>query len=191
MGDLSMKNQKDLNSWGILIDEIPPEGLVINFEHFEPLEGDLKILKPFAGQIKIKKLGYQVEVKGFLKGSLELVCDRCLEAYEFPIEETFEVLLLPRKSLNIEEEKELEQEEMEVSFYEESFISFYNILMEEIILALPFRNLCQVDCKGLCPNCGVNLNKEKCQCKIFKKTSPFAVLKGLLSKGENTVIKEG
>lgn len=186
-----MRDQREILSWGILLDEIPPEGLIIDFDNFEASERGLKTIKPFSGHLRIKKLGYEVEVKGSLKGSVELTCDRCLEIYEYPIEENFEVLLLPNKSLNIEGERELEHEDMDVSFYEESFIAFGDILLEEILLALPFRKLCSSDCKGLCPSCGANLNKEKCQCKIYKKTSPFAALKDLLSKGENTVIKEG
>ncbi|MBF0511840.1 MAG: DUF177 domain-containing protein [Candidatus Omnitrophica bacterium] len=38
-------------------------------------------------------------------------------------------------------------------------------IRQEIIMANPARILCQKDCKGVCKNCGANLNNEPCQCK--------------------------
>ena len=36
---------------------------------------------------------------------------------------------------------------------------------EEIILGYPVKFLCKIDCLGLCPKCGQNLNEKKCDCK--------------------------
>lgn len=195
MGEKSMSisqfNQQDLSSWGVHIDEIPPEGLTVDFENFfADIEG-VRLVEPLRGKIRLKKLGYEVEAKGFIKGKLELTCDRCLDSFEFSIDEEFQVTLLPRKSLNIEGERELDSQELEVSFYDESFISFYNIIIEEIELVIPFRKLCSSTCKGLCPVCGTNLNRESCGCKVIKKPSPFAVLKDLFKQAESKIAKEG
>jgi len=35
----------------------------------------------------------------------------------------------------------------------------------EITLALPMNLLCRDDCRGLCPECGADLNFEKCSCR--------------------------
>ena len=35
----------------------------------------------------------------------------------------------------------------------------------EITLALPMNLVCRDDCRGLCPGCGADLNREKCSCK--------------------------
>lgn len=35
----------------------------------------------------------------------------------------------------------------------------------EITLALPMNLVCKDDCRGLCPECGADLNFEKCSCK--------------------------
>jgi uncharacterized metal-binding protein YceD (DUF177 family) len=35
---------------------------------------------------------------------------------------------------------------------------------ETIILAFPSYPLCQPACRGLCVQCGINLNKERCGC---------------------------
>jgi uncharacterized protein len=47
----------------------------------------------------------------------------------------------------------------------EDFVDLTANIREDIILELPQRALCQSECKGLCPVCGRDLNKEVCQCK--------------------------
>lgn len=39
------------------------------------------------------------------------------------------------------------------------------VVISDILLNLPSKILCKEDCKGLCMNCGVNLNREKCNCQ--------------------------
>ena len=43
------------------------------------------------------------------------------------------------------------------------FIDISEDVRQELILNLPTRILCWDNCKGLCIDCGVNLNKQKCQ----------------------------
>lgn len=38
-------------------------------------------------------------------------------------------------------------------------------VLGQIFLQLPMRLLCKEDCRGLCPVCGANLNKQKCSCQ--------------------------
>lgn len=38
------------------------------------------------------------------------------------------------------------------------------LVISDILLSLPQKNLCKDDCKGLCPICGQNLNEGECSC---------------------------
>ena len=49
-------------------------------------------------------------------------------------------------------------------------------MREQIILMMPLKPLCDETCKGLCPRCGANLNREACTCSTDTVNSPFAVL---------------
>ena len=180
-GEIMKEIKNSGQQWGINIDDIPAEGLLVEFENLREINGDLKVKTPFSGYLRLQKRGLEVVVKGHLKGSLEMTCDRCLEDFEFPIDKDFAVLLLPKKTLAFEEERELTTDELEISFYENSFISYYEILHEEILLSLPFRNLCRPDCKGICQACGTNLNQRTCHCTKIKKDRPFAVLRELFN----------
>ena len=170
-----------LTSWGINVEDIPPEGLSVTFEEFSEFGEGIVVSKPFFGSLSLNKRGMEVKVTGTLKGAIVLTCDRCLAEYEFPFDLSFNLILRPRSSLNIEETKELSLEELDVSFYDDDFISFAEILREEVMLAIPYKTLCREDCKGICQVCGKNLNEGPCSCRVFKKSSPFAILRDLLS----------
>ena len=48
---------------------------------------------------------------------------------------------------------------------------------DDILLAFPSRCLCRAECKGLCPDCGQNLNARECDCRSeASDESPWAGL---------------
>ena len=53
------------------------------------------------------------------------------------------------------------------------------IVWEQFVLALPPNPLCRPDCKGLCPECGANLNEGMCACSRDEGDPRMAVLRGL------------
>ncbi len=100
-------------------------------------------------------------VKGNLKALLRLQCVRCLEEFSYPLSSTFEVALFPAKEASLEEEEvELGEDEMESNFYEGGEIHLSEIACEQIFLEIPYQPLCHDDCKGLCPECGKDLNRS-------------------------------
>lgn len=52
-------------------------------------------------------------------------------------------------------------------------------LREEILLHVPGFSVCSVDCKGMCPQCGVDLNKGSCECKTENGPTPWSALDNL------------
>lgn len=45
-------------------------------------------------------------------------------------------------------------------------LDLLTVAHDACILELPLAPLCREDCAGLCPECGVNLNLEKCSCTL-------------------------
>ena len=58
-----------------------------------------------------------------------------------------------------------------------------NIAKNNIVVELPIRFLCKEDCKGICSQCGADLNITECNCKHEQFDERFAVLKKLLDSG--------
>lgn len=120
---------------------------------------------------------------GSLAVTLELECVRCLEPIRFDIREALDLLFLPT-SANVgpanDEERELKDEDLAVSFYQDERIDLSLLMREQVYLALPMKPICRSDCLGLCPECGTNLNLSSCGCDRDTVDPRLATLKTLL-----------
>ena len=166
----------------IPLEEIPPEGLHLEFEEGgELLKDCLRLSRPLSARVFLKKRGIDVKAKGRVETTVVLQCDRCLEEFLLEVREDFEVEFRPQASMSLREETRLSPEDLEVIFYEGELIPVDELVREQVILAIPYKKLCRNECLGLCPFCGKNLNRGPCGCKN-RTRGPFAVLKELLEK---------
>jgi uncharacterized protein len=170
------------------LDEIPEEGLDLKWKEERAsllayLEGlsriDFDFETPLQSEVKIQKVGQSVLIAGKVQIALRFQCVRCLKEFSYPLSSTFELTLHPVRGAPFEEERELESEEMESSFFEEGEIHLSEIACEQIFLEIPYQPLCQEGCKGLCPICGKDLNVSSCECVKEEFTSGFSALKKL------------
>jgi uncharacterized protein len=63
-----------------------------------------------------------------------------------------------------DDEIELSEKETRTAFFSGTKLAIGDILREQVLLALPMKVLCGLDCRGLCPQCGTNLNLKSCDC---------------------------
>lgn len=101
---------------------------------------------------------------GTVKAELELACSRCLEPYRLTVDAPFDLRYLPATDAATETEREIEEEDLETSYYRDEQIDLNELLREQFYLVLPMKPLCQNDCKGLCSQCGANRNTSSCTC---------------------------
>lgn len=127
----------------------------------------------FDGRVERAGRGYLLE--GRVQGAARLRCARCLAEFEFPFAERLVVHLLPSAALPQEEERRLEMGDLEMRFYDEPRVDLAEVAAEQFTLALPMKPLCTESCRGLCPNCGANLNLGPCSCPE-KRDDRFAPL---------------
>ena len=122
-------------------------------------------------------------LRGSMEAVVELECVRCLEPLRLKLQEPLDLLFLP-SAANVGpsdvEERELKDEDLAVSFYQEDRIDLSLLIREQIYLALPMKPICRVDCSGLCPECGANLNLSPCRCVREVVDPRLASLKTLL-----------
>jgi len=167
----------------IKFEDIPPEGLDVSFEdrHGDLVRDCFPVRKPIRAKVHLARWGTSVKVTGRVETELSLPCDRCLEEFPFPVEEEINVLLEPVASVSrLKEEVCLSRDDLDVIFFDGETVEVDEVVREQILLAVPMRQLCKEDCKGLCPQCGENLNLKTCDCKREVKDSPFAILKKLV-----------
>ncbi len=106
----------------------------------------------------------KIRVRGQIRTVLSLRCVNCLDNFELKVNSKFDIILFPIHVVKAVD-KALTSDEMEYIFFEGEEIDLEKILMEQVNLFIPFNPICSSDCKGMCPNCGVNLNYEQCQCE--------------------------
>lgn len=104
---------------------------------------------------------------GSVSFTADLHCSRCAEPYPIANASTFHVRFRPRPEAS-EEDDEVEitdSEELDVEFYSERAIPLRDLALEQIQLSIPMKPLCDENCLGLCPTCGVNRTREQCSCE--------------------------
>ena len=140
---------------------------------------DFTVVAPVSLGFDIFKDKQQFRLVGGVRTTLELPCGRCLEPYTAPVDQAFDLRYHPRTLNTGEGERELEDDDLTTAFYENDEIDLGQLMQEQLYLALPMKPLCKDDCKGLCPNCGTNLNKAKCDCSTHWDDPRLAALRAL------------
>jgi uncharacterized protein len=150
----------------------PPETFRGDHESFS-------VAAPVSLAFDIFKDKRQFRLVGSVETTLELGCDRCLEPFTTPVHADFDLRYQPHATNVGEGEREIEEDDLSTAFYENDQIDLGQLVREQFYLALPMKPLCRADCRGLCPSCGTNLNREACQCTREWDDPRFAALKKL------------
>lgn len=106
----------------------------------------------------VSNVGGAFAVNGTMTAEYSGECDRCLARYSKRVR-------LPLIRVFSEGTGELHGiDGDDVDKMEGTVIDLAPHLREEIILSMPIRLLCKEDCRGICPDCGKDLNTGECIC---------------------------
>lgn len=174
----------------IRIEDIKGEGLVLDFEEdalvFPTLgeisaAGECGFPAPLRIHLRVQKAGEMVEIDAEVKTRVSLTCSRCLKGFEMPLATRFALTYaeeLPEISgEEDEEEVELSAEEMGIILFHGEEIDLREAVQDQVVMALPLRPLCSEECRGLCPQCGADLNQGDCGCAPLAFNPKFGTLK--------------
>ncbi len=101
--------------------------------------------------LEITNLGEKkVNLQGYLTGTLIMPCDRCMDDVYYRFETNFS--------------KDVQLDDLDIYYVEGHNLDLEKLALSELIIDLPMKVLCSETCKGICNQCGVNLNKETCNC---------------------------
>ena len=121
----------------VLEEEINPEDLDMDI-------GTMHFPEPLKLKVEVWKSDEDLTVDAHVEGDRSFTCSLCLEEFNNLFEKDF-TLHYDIKGLDS--------------------VTIDSEVREELILDHPIRVLCRADCRGLCPFCGTDLNKEQCDCK--------------------------
>jgi len=121
----------------------------------------------------IFKVDQNVILNGSIKYTFADDCARCLTPFDNTVTTKFEALLMRQ----LGENDESDEIKLKIT---DGCVDLEETIKQMIYLSMPMKSLCKNDCKGICPNCGVNLNLEECKCKDNLTDPRFDKLKDLL-----------
>jgi uncharacterized protein len=130
---------RDISSKGMEIDQtIPKEGIGLSDE-------EVDIRSPLHVKAHVERNNFMVVANAEVQADYGFMCARCLE--DLHVSQTHNYTF-DFEAASLDDYFDLGEE-----------------IRQEMILANPAKILCKEDCKGICPKCGANLNKEQCKCK--------------------------
>lgn len=140
--------------------------------------------EPLKWQVEITNTGDAFLVMGTVEGDATTSCCRCLEAVDVPFMGEIEGYFLIDAEGG-EAPEDMDEDEFDV-LPENGKIDLAALIYAAVLIEAPLVPLCDDECKGICLNCGANLNNEECTCEPVDEVAdevgannPFAALKGL------------
>lgn len=137
---------------------------------------DFSFSKPMSLTLTATKSEGDIFIRGKIKTTVILSCARCLKSFEYPVDTDMNLTFVPAQ----EGPPQVENISADLEFYEGDTIDLSKGMKDQVLLAIPLKPLCKDSCKGLCPQCGVNLNVGSCDCHKVTFDSKFEILKGLV-----------
>ena len=118
-----------------------------------------------SGPVRLMHTDAGILVQGRLHAQMQVSCARCLEPVAVPLEITVEEVFSP--TIDIFNGKSITPEEEDRALWidEHHILDLSEVVRQDVLLAAPISVICRVDCRGLCPNCGQDLNQGKCSCE--------------------------
>ena len=159
----------------------------VNDFHEEDFQAgdDIQVVGPLDGHVRMRRTNQGLLVDGWVDLTLQLECNRCLKVFQQPMHITFEEQFYP--TVDVVSGLPLapfdEEEIFPIDAHHE--LDLTEAIRQNTLTALPMVTLCQDDCKGLCSQCGHDLNLGPCECKPVVDAR-LSVLEKLLQNGSQS-----
>lgn len=121
--------------------------------------------EPVVGQIEVSRMARGVFVSGQVATTTALVCGRCLEPYRQHLDVAFNEEFTIDAAHEPLSAGELDSDDVTVPLDPSGSLEVNEVIRQHLLLAVPMVPLCAPTCRGLCPQCGANWNRQSCTCR--------------------------
>ncbi|HEU0014499.1 MAG TPA: DUF177 domain-containing protein [Longimicrobium sp.] len=137
-------------------------------------DAGLELTSPLDVDLTARSVGSGVFVRGTLRTTVRQACRRCVSPVESEVSDTVDLLF---------EVLGPEEEDADGEVYplpaRGSELDLRDAVREQVLLRAPVFVLCSEDCRGLCPQCGTDLNAGTCECVPEPAAGPWDALKNV------------
>jgi len=153
-------------------------------EDIATLDERVQLARPVLGKVRLTRTNRGILVSARLRTAAKLECSRCLEVYVEDLPIRFDEEYIPIVDVVSGLPTHIPHESYAYLIDDKHEIDLRPAIREYGVLTLPMKPLCSSECAGLCPQCGVNLNRQTCTCVVEARDARFAPLEALLSNEE-------
>lgn len=165
----------------VSINDLPPSGKEFEIDDqdvwLEPIREfkmDCRVAEPLKMKVFVLPADEGCLDRGELTGAVILPCNRCAEDALVNIDTKFD------EYEEIPHSPKQKSEDSHIVFDRNApMLNLNEVAWEQLMLSLPPNPVCRDDCKGLCPDCGANLNEASCQCSRDQGDPRMSVFRDL------------
>jgi uncharacterized protein len=154
---------------------VSPEALASYLDDAHPIG-------PLTGQVRMLRTPRSVFVRGHLDTRVEVECGRCLAATEVPLSFDLETEYYPEIDIVTGQHLPAPNDDLAFTIDHNHELDLGEAVRQHLLLEIPMQTLCDEACRGLCPNCGQNLNEGPCDCPGEEADERFTPLRALLER---------
>jgi len=147
--------------------ELEQEPEEFGFERHEVVENPLfdSLVGPVRARLVITRSGQRFLVRGRVQFCGRLNCAVCGVGFERNFDEEVAAEFVSTERARVSRAHELEPEEIDRVTVDGDFLDLWSVVHDVVHLAVPIAPCCRPDCRGICPQCGANLNLGPCRCQ--------------------------
>jgi uncharacterized protein len=160
-------------------------------------------LRPIRVHFSLRKVDEVVVLSGNINTHVSLICSRCANPFQLALTPGISGLFCKdpvmagvgylndetqrpsgqnkgyaRHAHDEKADEEISQgKDLDITYLSNDYVDLSEVLTEHLQLHVPFQPLCREDCKGMCSQCGADLNTGRCACAKITSAKPFSVLK--------------
>lgn len=128
---------------------------------------------------QLSKQKETVLCSGQLRGALVLPCQRCLEPAKVNVDVPLHTVFTEAPADVDVTDAADDADDVDYAHHDGETVDLWPTVREQLILTVPMTVLCQEDCRGLCPSCGVDRNTTSCDCQPAPTLSAFSALRSV------------
>lgn len=133
----------------INIDELENSADKTLYCDFEQNINEINSVGPVKANLTITSLGEFIEVKGNVKGKVKLECDLCLKEFDYNFDFDIEELFAKHALMDeYSQETEIKDGQFVTDLNGADEIDIYDLLYQSVILNLPNKKVCGINCNG-------------------------------------------
>lgn len=182
------------------VESVDEEGTAVSLSRTSQVKA-----RPVHTSFILRKVDDVVVTSGTIETYIRLLCSRCANTFHFETKPRFSALFCTDPVMagvghleskgkpagqnkgyarhahdtSLDDSETGENSDLDITYLSEDYIDLADLLAEQLRLQIPFRPLCQENCKGICSHCGADQNLGKCACTKLMNPSPFEALKKL------------